>query len=331
MKNIARMSAEDRGDLIQLVARELKRPNAVVEKDFWVCYTLNHLFHYCRFKDSIIFKGGTSLSKAYGLIDRFSEDIDLILDWRLLDYGIDEPWAERSHNGQDKFCREAVQKTDAFLLDKFMPALSESMEVELGYPVKIYPAAEGTVIFEYPRNFSSGATLDIIRLETGPLAAWTPSEIVTITSNLAEARPNLFDSASTQIATAKPERTFWEKATILHQEAHRAEDKKIPPRYSRHYYDLYRLGHSYVKTAAYSKLDLLRRVVAFKEKFYRTPWAHLDLAVPGTLKLVPPGYRLAELSDDYDVMQEMFTGSFPSFTEIIKYLAILEDEINVLK
>lgn len=91
------MDEHDRTDLVQAAARELNMPEAVIEKDFWVCHTLDHLFHACSFKDSIIFKGGTSLSKAYGLIDRFSEDIDLILDWRLIGYGLNEPWEKRSN------------------------------------------------------------------------------------------------------------------------------------------------------------------------------------------------------------------------------------------
>ena len=73
--------------------------DAIVEKDFWVCFTLDHLFHRCPWKDAITFKGGTSFSKAFNLISRFSEDIDLILDWRVLGYGKDEPWEKRSKKG----------------------------------------------------------------------------------------------------------------------------------------------------------------------------------------------------------------------------------------
>ena len=84
MKNIAMLNRAEREELFILTAREVKLPEAMVEKDFWVCWTLDYLFHSCQWKKHLAFKGGTSLAKCYGLIDRFSEDIDLILDWRLL-------------------------------------------------------------------------------------------------------------------------------------------------------------------------------------------------------------------------------------------------------
>ena len=92
MINIARASSEERNNLFLNTANQKGIHEAIVEKDFWVCYILDFLFHRSEWKDHLAFKGGTSLSKAYGLIERFSEDIDVILDWRLLGYGKDEPW-----------------------------------------------------------------------------------------------------------------------------------------------------------------------------------------------------------------------------------------------
>lgn len=96
MDRIARASAGERRLVFEAAAQRMALAPAVVEKDFWVCYTLDHLFHRSGFAESMVLKGGTSLSKAFGLIERFSEDIDLILDWRLLGYGEDEPWEPRS-------------------------------------------------------------------------------------------------------------------------------------------------------------------------------------------------------------------------------------------
>ena len=108
MKTVARLSAEDRSDLFRNTANRMQMSDAIVEKDFWVCFTLDYLFHRSPWKDSITFKGGTSLSKAYHLINRFSEDIDLILDWRILGYSLNEPWEERSNTKQDTFNKEAT-------------------------------------------------------------------------------------------------------------------------------------------------------------------------------------------------------------------------------
>lgn len=107
MRNVARLPDSDRGELFRNTADKMGLNDAIVEKDFWVCFTLDHLFHRCPWKDAITFKGGTSLSKAFNLISRFCEDIDLILDWRVLGYGKDEPWEKRSNTKQDAFNKEA--------------------------------------------------------------------------------------------------------------------------------------------------------------------------------------------------------------------------------
>ena len=107
MRNIALLPDHDRADLFRNTAARMGMTDAIVEKDFRVCYMLDYLFHRSRWKDSITFKGGTSLSKACHLISRFSEDIDLILDWCMLGYSIDEPWLPRSVTQQDRFNKVA--------------------------------------------------------------------------------------------------------------------------------------------------------------------------------------------------------------------------------
>ncbi len=96
MRKMARRSEKDRRELFRATAQKMRVHEAIVEKDFWVCWILDYLFHESPWKDHLAFKGGTSLSKAFGAIERFSEDIDLILDWRSLKYSLDEPWAKRS-------------------------------------------------------------------------------------------------------------------------------------------------------------------------------------------------------------------------------------------
>lgn len=329
MLNFVTMEDAKRAARIELVSSETGLSEAIVEKDLWVCYLLDYLFNRSEFKDSIIFKGGTSLSKAYGLIERFSEDVDLILDWRLIGYSINEPWEERSNTKQDKFKIETIERTNDYLANTFAPVLKAGLSAELGLEADVRMGdAEETVLFAYPRLFSSEATLDVVKLEIGPLAAWTPSQPATITPYIAELHPQLFASPSTTVATAVPERTFWEKATILHQEANRPESKAMPKRYARHYYDMYKLGHSDVAERAIAQPELLAKAVAFKEKFYRTPWSKLSEAELGTLKLSPQPERLSELEADYDSMRPMIFGEVPSFEEIIAFMGELESRIN---
>lgn len=251
------------------------------------------------------------------------------MDWRLLGYGADEPWEERSNSKQEKFKQEAIERTNRFLAQDFAPALRRTMADDLGRNPTVYPGDdEETVMFEYPRVFSSSATLDAIRLEIGPLAAWSPSSPVSIAPYAAEQFPRVFGRASTTVSTADPARTFWEKATILHQEANRPAGKKMPRRYARHYYDLYRLGHSAVLDAALESPELLAGVVSFKEKFYRTPWARLSEARPGSLRLVPQPARLEELEGDYRAMRDMLFGDVPDFSDIVDYMGELELTVN---
>ena len=149
---------------------------------------LDYLFHRCAWKDYLAFKGGTSLSKAYDLIKLFSEDIDLILDWRVLGYGIDEPWEQRSNTKQDAFNKEANERAEVFLRDVFLPAIIKDLTEELTLPVKceIDPCDGQTVRFTYPNSFSDTAILQEIRLEIGALAAWTPAAEHTIAPYAAE-------------------------------------------------------------------------------------------------------------------------------------------------
>ena len=330
MLKIARLNTNDRKDLFTATAQKMNISDAIVEKDFWVCFTLNYLFHICKWKDCFAFKGGTSLSKIYKLIERFSEDIDLILDWRILGYGINEPWEERSNTKQQKFLEDARNRLFAFLKNEFMPVFKSDMQDLVGEDFDVYIKDDdaGTVHFVYPRAFSNDAILNEIRLEIGAMAAWTPTHSVKISPYAAEQYPQTFEMPETQILTTTAERSFWEKATILHQEAFRPAGSSVPMRYSRHYYDLYCMAKNPVKDSAIKMPELLTDVAVFKAKFYPRNWARYDLARIGSIKLTPPEHSIDSLRADYDAMQSMIYGNCPSFDEILKGIATLEKEIN---
>lgn len=209
MRNVARLPDSDRGELFRNTADKMGLNDAIVEKDFWACFTLDHLFHRCPWKDAITFKGGTSLSKAFNLISRFSEDIDLILDWRVLGYGKDEPWEKRSNTKQDAFNKEANTRAEVFLAEQFCPTVQAEFSRELGCEANIYidEKDKQTVIFAYPHLFTNPVTLQVIRLEIGALAAWTPAKIAQIEPYAATYYPKVFSQKDTAILTVAPERT----------------------------------------------------------------------------------------------------------------------------
>lgn len=327
MREIARRPEKDRRDLFMATAQKMQVHQAIIEKDFWVCWVLDYLFQDSPWKDKMIFKGGTSLSKAYGAIQRFSEDVDLILDWSLLGHSEAEAFQDRSGKKQTEFCDGVRQQTVRFLRTEFTPSFRDDLRDLLGENAVI-TQEEQSVIIEYPRSFTNQSFRNEIVLEIGPKALQVPNEQKDIRSYAAERYPEYFTIPSTAVRTVNAERTFWEKATILHQEAHRTIDKKLPPRYSRHYYDLYQLSQTPVLDRALAQIDLLQDVARFKIKFFRSAWARFEVAKPGTLKLLPLAHNIDDLRKDYYSMQTMLFGIIPSFDEIMKGLATLEAEIN---
>ena len=250
----------------------------------------------------------------------------------MLGYGKDEPWEKRSNTKQDAFNKEANARAEVFLAEQFCPAVKAELSQELCSEANIYidENDKQTVIFAYPHLFTNSATLQVIRLEIGALAAWTPAKIAQIEPYAAAHYPNVFRQKDTSILTVAPERTFWEKATILHHEANRPEHLEMPQRYSRHYYDLYRMSMTPVKAAAFARVELLKTVVDFKMKFYPRAWAKYPEAVPGTLKLIPPEHRFATLAADYEAMKDMLYGDVPTFETLMDAVRELEKEINAL-
>lgn len=332
MYNVARLSDKDRDTIFTRYAFEYGNNKAIIEKDFWVTLVLDYLFHKCKYKDYFIFKGWTSLSKCFNIINRFSEDIDLILRWDLLTD--DDPDNERSNRQQDIYNKNINKLAAEFISNKLKPAMEEDFEKILGKKIAIsVDENEPQVLnFMYPRLYDDNESgiLKFVRLEIGPLAALTPTEDVEISPLIAALNLKIYDNVKTIIKTVSPERTFWEKVMILNQESHRPMEKKMLPRYSRHYYDVYKISLTKYKDKAYSNLDLLTKVRNFKKKFYPVSWAKYDSAVPGEFILVPNEERIKELKEDYENMKEMLNDDSISFEQLIEEIKKIEKEINNL-
>jgi len=324
MERIAAWTEQERNDLFRETGARRNMSPAIVEKDFWVCWTLGRLFASEELAPKIMFKGGTSLSKVFGLIERFSEDIDLILDWEHLPS--DDPFAERSKTKQDAFNKRIEEQSQEYIANHLLP----EVRAVLGDLCTVSGAEDEPDVIHlgYPVGFSDEYLRPEIRLEIGPLAQWTPNDSYHIQPYAAEEFPEVFDQPRCRVQAVRAERTFWEKATILHREAHRSEDKPVPLRVSRHYYDLAQMAGNDVRAAAVGDMELLQSVVQFKMRFYPQGWARYDLAKPGTLRLIPPEHVLAEIRKDYEEMQIMIYGEVPPLDDILEVLGDLEDEIN---
>ncbi len=326
MNRIAKAKKAERQHLFTEVSARLHLSPFVVEKDFWVSWLLEKIFSDSYLQACLCFKGGTSLSKAFHLIERFSEDIDLILSQNLvLQEG--EKLIQPSNSKQEKFNKLIEARAGAFISQDLRERLAALIAPICTVENDINDAH--TLYVTYPRVFDDAYIQPTIKLEIGPLALWDPNEKYEITSFVGSTLKEL-ELSSPRIPTVKPERTFWEKVTILHHEHHRPEESTTPLRYSRHYYDVYKIAQSGIKEIAFNNLELLKEVVAFKKRFYPRGWARYDEAFPGTLKLLPSRLNMSILESDYKNMQNMFYGEAPSWQTLMDTLRQLEHEINTL-
>ena len=234
---------------------------------------------------------------------------------------------------QDEFNKESNRKTEEFLKNEFVRQLESDFRDMLTeeFHIVIDEIDPQVVLFEYPKTFKSSYVTQAVRLEIGTLAAWTPSEVVRIVPDIQKIYPMLFNGDFIEVRTVLPERTFWEKATILHHEANRPKNLGMPKRYARHYYDLVCIANSRYKEQLFNSSNLLEKVVQFKQKFYPRKWAKYEEATTETIRLVPDEYRLKEIKADYKNMTEMFFGEYPSFEELMNSVLELEKEIHKIK
>jgi hypothetical protein len=338
MDAIAKAAAEERSLLFRRAETLLPggiQP-AIVEKDFWVCWTLRRVFEVIQFRPHLIFKGGTSLSKVYRAIDRFSEDVDLSLSRRDLGFaddhdpeqpGISRKEAKRRLDALVETCKATVR-------DKLVPEMRRDLASVLGsrgWSVELDADDPQTVLFAYPATEVSGATpyvRPVIRLEMGARSDDWPAVDAEITPYAAEVLPDVFSIRTCRVRTLAAERTFWEKATLLHAEYHRPADKPSRERLSRHYYDLFRLAQGPIAERALAMPDLLERVIAHKTFFFAASWAHYETARPGTFRLLPDPARRDGLRRDYEAMKPMLFGTAPEWEPLVAALDDLERRIN---
>jgi len=312
----------------------------IVEKDFWVCWTLNRLFNLPDLRKQLVFRGGTSLSKVYGVIHRFSEDIDLTMNKVFLGFEGDNDLASKKSNKQrDRLIDQMIASCSQFVgsdlrrkLDELCAYYLKESKEQWEVLIDEQDRERQTLLLHYPGavELVSGSYVDpSVKLEFGCRSDPWPTMRAVIKPYAAKYFPDVFnDNQECEVIALKAERTFWEKATILHQEANRSKDRPFPLRFSRHYYDLAMLAQSRFRDNALQDYDLLDAVAQHKKLFFRCAWAKYEEARPGTLRLIPPDFRLPELKKDYDKMQIMIFDKSPSFKEIMDILLELESTIN---
>lgn len=338
MDDFAKLPPEERKIYFEGTAAPRNLEAQIAEKDFWVCWTLQELFRLPVLGAHLIFKGGTSLSKVFKVIERFSEDIDISMDRGFLGFGgANEPEAGASNKEKQRRIENLKTACQQKVAVELLPALTASIQSKLRRGEKWSLCLDEddpdrqTLLFDYPTSLAADATGYVqraVKIELGARADHWPCETRTVVPYVAEQFPKGFLEGGCAVKVLAVERTFWEKATILHAEFHRPANKPMPGRFSRHYVDFYELIRRGVAITAETKPDLLARVAEHKKLFFKSSWARYDEATKGTLRLAPAESRLKPLRDDYGKMRQMFFGEPPEFNEIVTLLHRWESEFN---
>ncbi len=313
-------------------------PPATIEKDFWVCWTLKKLFDLPDWGTHLIFKGGTSLSKGWALIERFSEDIDIVINRDALGFGDDKspdraPSKKQTRKRLDALKEAGQRCVNETLLALLREAVSQEMPEAFSWQLDPDPddPDEQTLLLTYPTAFADQMAYlrQVVKIEMGARSDTEPTQVIDIHPYIVDAFPDLFTQAHFSVKAVSLERTFWEKAMLLHEETFRPQDKKRQARMARHYYDLYRLIDAGIGVKASGDLALFERIAAHRQVYFRYTWVDYDTLRPGRLRLVPPDEQLIDWKSDYVAMKdEMFFGEPPAFDDLIQIVREFQEAFN---
>jgi hypothetical protein len=328
------LSKKDQLEALNAVADKTGVPPHLLEKDIWVVWSLKQLFTG-PFADHLVFKGGTSLSKAYGIIHRFSEDVDLTYDIReiagdLIGKG-NAPLPE-TRSQEKKWTKEIRERLAKWADSEIVPNINAALKTQ---KLKATAHAEDAKVFiTYPPLASgTGYVAASVMLEFGARSTGDPCEVRQVVCDAAAHLTDLqFPTAAPRVMRA--ERTFWEKATAIHvfcvQGAFRGGE-----RFSRHWHDLSRLDQSGFVDLATSDRELAKAVADHKSIFFAEKHPSGDpidyySAVSGSLKLVPEGQAMAVLAEDYQRMLEdgLLLDDEESFDMLIAKCAEIQKKVN---
>jgi len=324
MDAFLQLSADERREACRVAEQKIVLRAASIEKDFWVCWTLRELFALPGIGQHLTFKGGTSLSKGWKLIERFSEDLDLTIDRAHLGFGGEQSPEAAPSNNQRRQRLDALQAACiSYVRDTIKPALEQRVP---GGRIVLDPEDELSLLFEYPTVFQQDAYLrPSVKMEFGARSDIDPSETPEIRPYLVEALPDLSGGAF-NVRALSPKRTFWEKAMLLHEETYRGGQPA--PRLSRHYYDLWCLIRRGIADQAVADCELFDRVAEHRRIYFRHGRGQ-DTLRRGTLRLGPMRAHMATWQRDYEAMREsMFFGETPNIIEILELVGEFETRFN---
>lgn len=321
---------ESKRTIFEAVAEQQGISPEAAEKDWWLVLALDLVFSMSCGK-TLVFKGGTSLSKGWGLIQRFSEDIDLVLDREFLGFS-----GELGKNQRDKLRKASV----AYAIQEFAPEIQEAF-IQAGFPdVRVVPIIPESsdhdpvkIDIYFPKlTVDDGYLKPGLQIELGARSLREPFSQVSIQS-LVGTGPYFknadFADDPIMIPMVNPERTFLEKIFLLHEKHQKAEENRRVDRLSRHLYDIYQLRGTEYKDKALADANLYDLIVAHRERYSKVSGVDYALHQPATIRFIPPEEVLPAWEKDYQLMQEsMIYGDSPSFSQLIASLTEFQTQLN---
>lgn len=330
MINWLKHTPERQQELLGQASSRSGLPAGAIEKDWWVTLALKAVFQ-TPWAAHLVFKGGTSLSKAWGLIDRFSEDIDLVLDRKVLGY-TDELSKTKIKALRRDSCAfisgEFRQVLEAELLGMGIAAETFSLTVK---ETSEHDRDPQVLVLNYASVLDKDPYLrEAVLIEIGARSLREPAEQREIGSIIAQSlNNNEVAGAPFSILTVTPPRTFLEKIFLLHEEFSKATEKVKSERMSRHLYDIERIMRTDYGEQAINDKELYQGIVAHREKFNALRGLDYHLHQPATVSFLPPEELLKEWEADYKAMREsMFYGESLTFNELIDRLIVLQKRVN---
>jgi len=315
-------------------------PPASIKKDFWVCWTLSKLFSLPGWGEQLIFKGGTSLSKCWGLIERFSEDIDIVINRDFLGFGGEES-PERAQTktkrnkrimALKKTCQERIHLDLKPALDQcFRDALPSGLTWSLDIASHEEDPDEQTLLFVYPGTLDGPSSYlrPQVKIELGARSDTWPTESPLIEPYLAKAFPEDLAINKFPVQAVAPERTFWEKAMLLHEETFRPADRERKAHLARHYYDIWCLIKKGIADRAAQSSELFSSIAEHRDVFFHQSFVDYSTLRQGSLLLLPREDQIATWRNDYNAMRrEMFYGEVPDFDEILEVVGSFQNKFN---
>lgn len=326
------LKPQEQKEILQTAAAQLGRQAAVLEKDIWVCWVLQTLFSIPD-AHPMAFKGGTSLSKIYDIIDRFSEDVDITLDYREFDDDFDPFSPGVSKTKIRQFSDRLKTYVQIYANDVVAPAIetaANGLYEPNHHDIRVDETGE-KIWFSYPSVVESQDEYlkSEVLIEFGGRNVIDPNEKHEIRPYVAPLTEGLEFPQAT-VTVLSPSRTFWEKATLIHVECNRGRLKESPDRLSRHWYDLTRLARHDTGQSAIDDRGLFEDVIRHKEIFYNASYAKYDECLEGRLLLLPDDDCMPGLKTDYGKMASagMMYSEAPDFNDIVEQIRDIETKVN---